>query len=319
MKKISTEDLHTLSNELYLLAIANLHLNEWQEYIQLAESALTAQVKEIIFEKLVSLGDKSFYDSYQESSLWDVCSFHKGVTASKVVALIKKAVVLIENVNELDDYTLQKGYRNILETLIEMIATESGRTIQYALIKQLELRKKIEAYVKITARYEKKLYPKHKIFFDILKERAEKQGKWKNPNRAVKDVYDEVIAKFEELDRIFIAGKLIELESKRNMIFEKIKIQEQIVENGNPQKNKRVQEPEDDLDRFYAKRRQKKLVKELECINVNISKYSQALKGKYPFISLGREILFNNDDIELSLINCVRNEKNLVKQIISQK
>lgn len=318
MKKISTEDLHTLSNELYLLAIANLHLNEWQEYIQQAEMTLTNGVKELILKKLVSLGDKSFYDSYWENSLWGISSFNESVTVSRVVEQIVLVAKLIENFDELANYIVQKEYRSILEALIEMITTESGQTVQYALIRQSVLRKRIEGYVKIKARYENKLYAKHKIFFDILKDRAETQGKWKNPNRAVNDVYDEVIAKFEEVDRNFIAERLIELENKKNILLQKITIQQQIVEYGNPQKSRRVQDPEDDLDRFYAKRRQKKLAYELECINASILKYSHALKGKYPFISLGREILFNSD-IELSLINCLRNEKNLVKQIIIQK
>ncbi len=51
MKKISTEDLHILNNELYLLAIENLHLIEWKEYIQQAEATLTNGVKEQILKK----------------------------------------------------------------------------------------------------------------------------------------------------------------------------------------------------------------------------------------------------------------------------
>lgn len=319
MKKISAEDLHTLSNELYLLAIANLHLIEWQQYIKQAEMTLTNGVKEQILKKLVSLSDKSFYDSHRENSLWGISSFNESVTVSRVVEQIILVAKLIENFDELANYIVQKEYRGILEALIEMITTESGQTVQYALIRQSVLRKRIEGYVKIKTRYEKKLYVKHKIFFNILKERAETQGKWKNPNRAVNDVYDEVIAKFEEVDRNFIAGRLRELENKKNIVIEKIEVQKQIVENGKPQKSRRVQDPEDDLDRFYAKRRQKKLAKELESIKVNITKYSQALKGKYPFISLGREILFNNEYIELSLINCLRSDRDLVKQVIIQK
>ena len=291
MKKINIEDLHTLSNELYLLAIANLHLNEWQEYIQRVEMTLNTGVKELILKKLVCLGDKSFHNSYRENSLWGISSFNEKVTANRVVEQIGLVTKLIENFNESANYIVQKEYRDILEVLIEMITTESGQTIHYALIKQPKLRKKIEGYVKIKARYENKLYAKHKIFFDILKERAETLGKWKNPNRAVNDVYDEVVAKFEEMDRSFIAEKLIELESEKDILSEKIKIQQQVVENGNPQKSRRVQDPEDDLDRFYARKRLKKLVKELEFINAEILKYTQALKGGYPFISLGREIL----------------------------
>jgi hypothetical protein len=279
MKKISVEDLQTLSNELYLFAIANLHLSEWQEYIQQAKLTLTAEVRKQILKKLVGLGDKSFHDSYRENSLWGISSFNETVTASRVVEQIGLVDKLIENWSELDDYMVQKEYRSILDALIEMITTESGQTIHYALIKQSRLRKKIEGYVKIKARYENKLYSKHKIFFNILKGRAETQGKWKNPNRAVNDVYDEVIVKFEEVDRNFIAERLIELENKKNILLEKIKIQEQIVENGNPQKSRRVQDPEDDIDRFYAKRRLKKLVKQLEFINAEILKLMCAEKN----------------------------------------
>jgi hypothetical protein len=42
-----------------------------------------------------------------------------------------------------------------------------------------------------------------------------------NPNRAVNDVYDEVIAKFEEMDRNFIAERLIELENKKKILLRK--------------------------------------------------------------------------------------------------
>jgi hypothetical protein len=36
----------------------------------------------------------------------------------------------------------------------------------------------------------------------------------------VNDVYDEVIAKFEEMDRNFIAERLIELENKKKILIE---------------------------------------------------------------------------------------------------
>jgi hypothetical protein len=66
------------------------------------------------FKKLVSLGDKSFNDSYREDSLLDISSFNESVTASRVVEQIGLVDQLIGNSNELDDYIVQTEYKGFL-------------------------------------------------------------------------------------------------------------------------------------------------------------------------------------------------------------
>jgi hypothetical protein len=58
------------------------------------------------------------------------------------------------------------------------------------------------------------------------------------------------------VDRNFIAERLIELENKKNILLENRDTTAD-VEMVNLKRVERVQDPEDDLDRFYAKRRQK--------------------------------------------------------------
>jgi len=58
----------------------------------------------------------------------------------------------------------------------------------------------------------------------------------------------------------------------------------------------------------------------LQDLESQILRYSDAKKYGYPFESLGREILFNNNDIHSSLIDCLRNSMEIMNQVIvSQK
>jgi hypothetical protein len=53
-------------------------------------------------------------------------------------------------------------------------------------------------------------------------------------------------------------------------------------------------------------------------LEIKIVKYTEAKKNGYPFECLGREILFNSD-IELSLINCLRGNKEIMSQVIVKR
>ena len=58
----------------------------------------------------------------------------------------------------------------------------------------------------------------------------------------------------------------------------------------------------------------------MQILESQILRYSDVKKYGYPFENLGREILFNNNDIHLSLIDCLRNSKEVMNQVIvSQK
>lgn len=83
-------------------------------------------------------------------------------------------------------------------------------------------------------------------------------------------------------------------------------------------KVKKFQSGQDDKTLNYAEKRHRKVVEELQLLEMKISKYTDAKKHGYPFERLGREILFNSD-IELSLINCLKNNKEIMSQVIKNR
>ena len=326
MNKLKIEELNLLSDELYLQAIKNLKLKKFMRDSQkpkeikknliIQSLGLTSLEKEQLLIKLKKLGDKSFNDSLNQSTPWEGDDFivlNKEFTARKNLILINNIECLIENYSKLSAYKLQKEYRSNLEGLIEMITPRLN--VLYDLLYFLELRKKIQGYIAIKQRHG----VKHKIFFDILTERAEKNGKWDSLSMAVQDVCTEVIAKFQEMDEQYVEAQLKKVEDKKQIVSKEKEELEWIIDNLEARRAKKIEGSNDGETLNSAKKRQKKLVEELQLLEMQISKYIDAKKYGYPFESLGREILFNNNDIHLSLLNCLRNNKDIMSQVIANR
>ena len=183
-------------------------------------------------------------------------------------------------------------------------------SVLYDLLYFLELRKKIQGYIAVKQRHA----IKHQIFFDILIERAEKNGKWDSLSMAVQDVYVEVTEKFAEIDEQYIEKELKKVEEKKRIASteEGPNIRLKNVKAGNAQ-GRMIDEVLND-----AEKRRSELAKELQGLEIKIVKYTEAKKNGYPFECLGREILFNSD-IELSLINCLRGNKEIMSQVIVKR
>ncbi len=325
MKKPKIEDLNLLSDELYLQAIKNLKLKKFMKDSQKPKEAekeeitqslgLSALEKEQLLIKLEKLGDKSFNDSFKQGTPWEgdeFVVFNKEFTARKNLILINSIDGLVENYSKLSAYKLQKEYRSNLEGLIEMITPRLS--VLYDLLYSLELRKKIQGYIAVKQRHR----VKHKIFFDILKQRSEKNGKWNSLGIAVQDVYAEVIAKFKEIDELYIERQLKKIEDKKQIAFKEKEEFEWVIDNVGARKAKKIEGCHDDETLNSAKKRRRKLAEELQLLEMQISKYTDAKKNGYPFECLGREILFNSD-IELSLINCLRGNKEIMSQVIVKR
>lgn len=326
MNKLKIEELKLLSDELYLQAIKNLKLKKFMRDSQkpkeikknliIQSLGLTSLEKEELLIKLKKLGDKSFNDFVNQDTPWEgdneCIVFSREFTARKNLILINCISDLIENYSKLNAYRLQKEYRSNLESLIEMITPR--RNVLYDLLYFLELRKKIQGYIAVKQRHG----IKHKIFFDILRERADANGKWNSLTVAVQDVYVEVIAKFKEIDEQYVEKKLKKVEDKKQIVSKEKEELEWIIDNLEARKAKKIEGSHDGETLNSAKKRQKKLAEELQPLEMQISKYIDAKKYGYPFESLGREILFNSD-IELSLINCLRDNKEIMSQVIANR
>ncbi|MGO3385025.1 MAG: hypothetical protein ACTIMQ_09855 [Acinetobacter guillouiae] len=328
MKKLKIADLNLLSDELYLQAIMILHLDKYKRKSQKSDErgdqkikqslGLTAEEKRKLLKDLGNLGDLSFNVSLWKNSPFegdeDIVNFafSKDYTASKNLILIKKISHFIENYTQLDAYSIQKCYRSTLDTLIEMLTPR--KSMHYSLIYFLEFRKKIQGYIAAKQRHG----IKQSIFFDILIDRAEKNGKWNSPTQAVQDVYDEVTAEFEKIDEQYIEQQLKSAEYKKQIVITEKEELERVVESISARTGSMTQGGRDAENLNWALKRQRELNIDLQAIESQISQYTDVKKQGYPFESLGRQILFNID-IELSLINCLKNNKEVVSQVIAKR
>lgn len=327
MKKLKIEDFQLLSDELYLQTINALKLKNFIKTAQKSKKteneediqrlSLSSLEKKQLLKVLEELGDKSFNELLWQNSPWDgdevLMNFNPKFTARKTLQLIKRIDKLVEDYSDLATSTLHKEYKLNLETLIDMITPR--QSVLYGSLYTVELRKKIQGYIAVNKRHG----VKHKIFFDTLLAYADKHGKWSSLSSAVADVYTEVVEKFEEMDKQYIEEQLKKLEMKKQEIFKEKEEVEVLIDNIEARKLKNREGSSDGEHLNSARQKQKKLEAELQDLESQILRYSDAKKYGYPFESLGREILFNND-IHLSLIDCLRNSTEIMNQVIvSQK
>lgn len=327
MKKVKIEYFQLLSDELYLQIINALKLENFIKTAKKSKKAeneadiqrlsLSALEKKQLLKVLEELGDKSFNELLWQDSLWDddevLMNFNPKFTARKTLHLIKKIDKLVGDYNNLAASTLREEYKFCFETLIDMITPR--QRVLYGSLYTVELRKKIQGYIAVNKRHG----VKHKIFFDTLLAYADKHGKWSSLSSAVADVYTEVVEKFEEMDKQYIEEQLKKLEMKKQEIFKEKEEVEVLIDNIEARKLKNREGSSDGEHLNSARQKQKKLEAELQDLESQILRYSDAKKYGYPFESLGREILFNND-IHLSLIDCLRNSTEIMNQVIvSQK
>ena len=326
MKKLKIEDFQLLSNELYLQTINALKLKNFIKTAQKSKKTeneediqclnLSSLEKKQLLKVLEELDDKSFNELLWQNSPWDgdevLMNFNPKFTARKTLQLIKRIDKLVEDYSDLATSTLQEEYKFNIETLIDMITPR--QSVLYGSLYSVELRRKIQGYIAINKRHE----VKHKIFFDTLLEYADKHGKWGSPSMAVRDVYTKVVEKFKEMDRQYIEEQLKKYEVKKQMVSKEKEELEWLIDNLEVRKVKKIEGSSDDESLNSAREKQRKLVEELQILESQILRYSDAKKHGYPFERLGREILFNSD-IELSLINCLRNNKEIMSQVIKNR
>ncbi|WP_313583034.1 hypothetical protein [Acinetobacter variabilis] len=324
MKKLKIEDFQLLSDELYLQTINALKLKNFIKTAQKSKKteneediqrlSLSSLEKKQLLKVLEELGDKSFNELLWQNSPWDgdevLMNFNPKFTARKTLQLIKRIDKLVEDYSDLATSTLHKEYKLNLETLIDMITPR--QSVLYGSLYSVELRRKIQGYIAINKRHE----VKHKIFFDTLLEYADKHGKWGSPSMAVRDVYTKVVEKFKEMDRQYIEEQLKKYEVNKQMVSKEKEELEWLIDNLEARKVRKIEGSSDGENLNSAREKQRKLVEELQILEFQILRYSDAKKHGYPFESLGREIFFNNNDNHLSLINCLRNNKEIMSQVI---
>jgi len=167
--------------------------------------------------------------------------------------------------------------------------------IDCAAIYNPKIKKKVRGIRNMRIRYEKDVYPKLEIFYDLLKEKVEIQGKWSSVNVAVRDILPALKNKFLEYDHQKIINKIEE---------NKIYIEE----------NKKLLMNGTDTDFKYYKRHhvqkwQSELVEENRQLEqmLQSNDLSYALKKKSPF---------NTEYLDEVLMNNLRKNKELMNLVI---
>ena len=217
------------------------------------------------------------------------CSFgFVNIKGSDFQKLLSDLVHIIQNHNEECIKETQAAFKQFMRDY-ERIG------IDYAAIMRPKIKNKVKGIRNMRIRYEKDVYPKLAIFYDLLKEKAKIQGKWSSVNTAVRGILPELKNKFLEYDRQQIINKI-----EANKIY--IEENEQLLMHGTDMDFKYYK-------RHHVKKQQSKLIEENRQLEqmLQSNDLSYALKKKSPF---------NTEYLDEVLMNNLRRNKEIMSLCI---
>ncbi|MGX5699780.1 hypothetical protein ACWKWF_09275 [Acinetobacter kookii] len=205
------------------------------------------------------------------------CTFNSIILkGSDFQALLSDLVYIIKNYNDECIKETQVAFKQFMRDYERM-------GIDYAAIMRPKIKNKVKGIRNMRMRYEKSVYPKLEIFYDLLKEKVMIQGRWSSVNEAVREILPELKNRFREYDRQQIINKI-----KENKIY--IEENEKLLIHGTDTDFKYYK-------RHHVQKQRNELVEEnrqLEKI-LNSNDLPYALKNKSPFNTIYLdEVLMNN-------------------------
>ena len=215
-------------------------------------------------------------------------NFNKNINGENFLNIVSDLLKLQKNIKK-------KSLNESKENLKKIMKIYELMGIDYAAILRPRIKNKVKGIRNMRLRYEKKLYPKLEIFYDLLKEKVEIQGKWPSVNVAVRDILPELKNKFLEYDRQQIIKKIEE-----NKIY--IEENEQLLMHGTDMDFKYYK-------RHHVKKQQSKLIEENRQLEqmLQSNDLSYALKKKSPF---------NTEYLDEVLMNNLRRNKEIMSLCI---
>ena len=220
------------------------------------------------------------------------CSFDfVNVNGSDFQKLLSDLVYISQNYSEERIKETQDNFKQFMRDYERM-------GIDYAAIMRPKIKNKVKGIRNMRMRYEKTVYPKLEIFYDLLKERAAIQGKWSSVNAAVRDILPELKNRFLEYDRQQIISKIEE--NKKY-----IDANDQLLIHGTDTDFKYYK-------RHHVQKQQSELVEENRQLEhmLQSNDLSYALKNKSPF---------NTIYLDEVLMNNLRKNEQLLKLVIAIK
>lgn len=204
--------------------------------------------------------------------------------------LFSDLVHVIQNHNEECIKETQAAFKQFMRDYERM-------GIDYAAISRPKIKNKVKGIRNMRIRYEKNVYPKLELFYDLLKEKVAIQGKWLSVNAAVRDILPELKNRFLEYDRQQIRSKI-----EQNKIY--IQANDQLLMDGT------------EMDfKYYKRHHVQKQQSELTEENYLLEKMLQSDDLSYV---LKKKSPFNTVYLDEVLMNNLRKNKQLMEVVIEK-
>ena len=218
------------------------------------------------------------------------CSFDfVNVNGLDFQKLLNDLIYISQNYNEERIKETQAAFKQFMRDYERM-------GIDYAAIMRPKIKNKVKGISNMRIRYDKDVYPKLAIFYDLLKEKAMIQGKWPTVNMAVKEILPELKNRFLEYDRQQILNKI-----EKNKIY--IEENENLLMHGT------------DTDfKYYKRHHVKKRKNELDKENYQLEQVLQS--NNFPY-SLKKKSPFNTIYLDEVLMNNLRRNKEIMSFCIN--
>lgn len=203
--------------------------------------------------------------------------------------ILRDLELLIQNYNKEFLKETQKSFKQFMRDYERM-------GIDYAAISRPKIKNKIKGIRNMRIRYEKNLYPKLEIFYELLDEKVKIQGKWLSVNSAIKDILPELKNRFIEYDRSEIIKNIA-------------------INTNNINKSKELLLKDDgESFKYYKKYNLKRKINDLTLEN---SKLESLLKSNDFSYAIKYKIPFNTEYLDEILMNNLRRNKEKMKLYIS--
>ncbi len=246
------------------------------------------ELKVLMLEDRLELNDtyKFHLEMFGEESCEPV------VESSQIFKLWDKLELLKSEFQSLSKKEIKKRYSQLLQDYVKLDKDIcSGRNPV--------IERKIKGLLAVKSRYEKKLYPKHKILYEVLHEQAKIKGRWSNLNQAVTSIMPILEERYKDFDLECIR---IELTQKRELLCSIEKASLEV-------KSKRVEEQE-------IVRQQRKFLNQIRKAKTEIKRLEKLLLLNNPSYELKHKSPFNTEYREEGIIHHLRECREILKEIL---
>lgn len=289
MRKILNEDLEVLTAELLNCYLSGSYSPDFmqpqKEFTNNEIELIKKYMLDVIENQTVSIATTSLYT---KKEIYDLLG--------QLCCLLDQIDQLKDLLNKADvsrkDKERAKGYRIILQNLIDL---EDVRSC----LNHKTLKRRIQGMINVQKRYEGNLYQKREIIYRVLREGANAKGPWQTVTAAVNDVYPVLMKEFEVFDRQWITSRINENTCKIGKL--KIALENNHKQTYNPVAI-RIQ------DRTY--------INQIQALEQDNIKFTQALSAHNVADVLHKQLAFNSNDQEQTIINHIRNCPELLAEII---